>query len=77
MIKIVKCFHATAKAKAKINHIKMLIDEEGRVLDWDIGLQDMMIKYFESLFVASDTEWAEVVDCIPSSIAYEQNEKLL
>lgn len=72
-----KFFLTSAKARRKLNQIKMITDEEGRVVDWDTGLQDVMIKYFEDLFTKSDTEWDGVVNYIPQSIIEEQNTRLL
>lgn len=41
-----KYFHSMAKARRKMNHISFLIDEDGRKVDWDTGLQEDNGKIF-------------------------------
>lgn len=53
-----KYFHATAKTRRKVNHIIRLHNSEGQVVEWDSGLQDTMVEYFEDLFKSSDISWA-------------------
>lgn len=71
-----KYFHATAKARRKSNHVQSLINEDGREVDWDDGLEQLMIDYFKKLFKASDISWDEVVRCITSKVSEEQNTNL-
>lgn len=72
-----KYFHASAKAKRKVNQIRVLQDEAGNSFDWDSGLQDLMTGYFDNLFKASVTEWGDVVNYIQTSVTEEQNLHML
>lgn len=65
------------KTRRKTNHVEYMKDENNNVVDWNTGLHDIMIRYFESLFCASNTEWNDVVECISSSIFSEHNEVML
>lgn len=47
------------------------------MVDWDSGLQTVMIDYFNNLFIASNTEWVQVIDCVQTRITGEQNSGLL
>ncbi|KAL8108548.1 hypothetical protein AgCh_024858 [Apium graveolens] len=72
-----KFFHTAAKTRKITNLIKSLVNDEGREVDWESGLQDTMISYFQNLFKATEIDWDEVVNCISSTITAEDNENLL
>lgn len=46
-------------------------------LDWENGLADLVSRYFDNLFKASDLNWQEFIDCIPQVITGAQNIELL
>ncbi|XP_074347239.1 uncharacterized protein LOC141686079 [Apium graveolens] len=56
-----KFFHAAAENRRNVNKIRWLKNNEGQLVDWDSGLQTVMIDYFTSLFTASNTEWSYVI----------------
>ena len=53
-----KFFHAAAKNRRTINQIKNLKNKDGITVDWNSGLEDVIVSYFTELFKASDTEWS-------------------
>lgn len=59
-----KFFHANDKTRRRTNQIKFLYDEAGNKESWDTGLQELMVSYFDNLFLASTTEWRSVVICL-------------
>lgn len=63
--------------RRKSNNIRVIQDDNGRDVDWNTGLQGLMVGYFDSLFKASDTEWDDVVRCNDRTITEEQNYMLL
>lgn len=52
-------------------------NEEGVWVDWETGLAEVMIDYYNILFTASQTQHIIVLDCITREITDEQNERLL
>lgn len=52
-------------------------DDAGVGVDWNTGIANLLDKYFEKLFCASQPNWKEVIDCVLESIMDEQNAKLL
>lgn len=70
-------FHASATTRRRTNHIHKLKNSEGEWRDWDDGLQEVITDYYMSLFTSSQSDWAEVVDCVPQTITREQNDYLL
>lgn len=46
-------------------------------MDWNHGLQDTMIKYFDTLFQSTNTQWEGVISCMSSKITEADNEELL
>lgn len=71
-----KFFHATAKARRKSNQVNSLLNGEGRDIDWEGWLENLMVEYFNKLFKASDTQWEDVANCITSKVSTDQNIKL-
>lgn len=71
-----KFFHATARARRKNNQVQPLLNERGEQVDWEAGLQDMMVNYFSNLFTATDSSWQAVINCVSNRITNAQNEKL-
>lgn len=68
-----KFFHASAKARRKSNQIRELKDDEGNSVGWDTGLQELMVAYFDNLFMASEAEWERVVDYMHSPVTEVHN----
>ena len=48
-----KYFHASARSRRISNRIDSLCTDEGVSVDWDHGLQEVMVDYFQSLFTPS------------------------
>lgn len=72
-----KFFHAAAKNRRAVNQIRQLKNADGALVDWNSGLEEVMISYFEELFAASDTEWSRVIDCVQQKVTPDQNSMLL
>ncbi|XP_074352761.1 uncharacterized protein LOC141691911 [Apium graveolens] len=52
----IKFFHASVKKRRAINKITSLKDRDGGLVDWNSGLENMVINYFDDLFTASQTK---------------------
>uniref|UniRef100_A0A803Q977 Endonuclease/exonuclease/phosphatase domain-containing protein n=1 Tax=Cannabis sativa TaxID=3483 RepID=A0A803Q977_CANSA len=72
-----KYFHATATARRRQNAIQRLRIATGEWVDWQGGLLQVVVDYFNDLFTPSAVNFAEVVDCAPSTVTIDQNKKLL
>lgn len=72
-----KYFQKTASGRRRNNHIQKIQDAEGNWLDWEHGLARLITNYFNTLFVATEAEWQELISCVPETITQVQNEELL
>lgn len=72
-----KYFHASVNARRRNNQISCLENSNGVWVGWKDGLEQVMQQYFQNIFLASDTDWKEVVDSIVPSISSRQNGALL
>ncbi|XP_062101909.1 uncharacterized protein LOC133809260 [Humulus lupulus] len=72
-----KYFHAWANIRRRRNQIRSLKDVEGRSVDWDSGLDKLMVDYFSELFTASDTCWDRVISGVQGQISEELNHTLM
>uniref|UniRef100_A0A803PDL7 Reverse transcriptase domain-containing protein n=1 Tax=Cannabis sativa TaxID=3483 RepID=A0A803PDL7_CANSA len=72
-----KYFHASASKRRRNNQLSSLKDDNGNLVSWDNGLDKVVIKYFEDLFLAGSSDWEDVLQCVDSSISTQQNEDLL
>lgn len=66
-------FHAACNARQRNNSIQKLIDENGRWVDWQNGLQILIHNYHNDLFTSAPTDVGEIIECVPCSITQEQN----
>lgn len=72
-----KYFHASTKNKRTINQIRNRRNNNGHVVEWHNGLENVIIEYFSTLFKSLNTDWSEVVLGISNKITAGQNEVLL
>lgn len=72
-----KFFHATAKNRRTINHIKTLRNKEGVTVEWGAGLENVMTEYFTELFKTSCTDWEPVVACVHRKVSRDQNDMMV
>lgn len=72
-----KFFHAAVKNRRSTNKIRCLQNKEGHMVDWDTGIEMVMVDYFDQLFTASNIECGTVIDCIQTTITEAQNTCLL
>ncbi|XP_060964883.1 uncharacterized protein LOC133033858 [Cannabis sativa] len=72
-----KFFHATASSRRRMNAIDKLQCEDGRWVDWDSGLPDVMCSYFQNLFTSSNCSMDDVIAGISSTVTPLQNDSLL
>ncbi|KAL8133670.1 hypothetical protein AgCh_008927 [Apium graveolens] len=68
-----KYFHTATKTRRKMNKISTLLNEDGESVGWGTGLEETMVNYFSNLFSASNTEWAEVINCVSKRVNEDQN----
>ncbi|KAF2308523.1 hypothetical protein GH714_010323 [Hevea brasiliensis] len=50
-----------------------LWDDEGNRRDWGLGLEELMLDNFNSLFSSSGCDGAPIFDCVPQVVSEEQN----
>ncbi|XP_062088511.1 uncharacterized protein LOC133795077 [Humulus lupulus] len=72
-----KFFHACATTRKRNNHLASLKNDQGVWVNWDNGLDTVIVDYFRNIFSASQTNWERVIDCVPESITEEMNMELL
>ncbi|XP_062088874.1 uncharacterized protein LOC133795438 [Humulus lupulus] len=70
-------FHAATRSRKRNNQIEKLRNSAGDFVDWDHGLQDVMVDYFQDLFRSSATSWEYTVQCINRSISLDQREVMI
>ncbi|KAL8093893.1 hypothetical protein AgCh_035686 [Apium graveolens] len=70
-------FHLATKIKRKANHISSLTDYVGNKVSWESGIEQVIINYFNQLFTASNKDWSQVVNCVPSKVMRAHNDFLL
>ncbi|XP_062088870.1 uncharacterized protein LOC133795435 [Humulus lupulus] len=72
-----KFFHAASRSRKRANQIESLRNSTGIFVDWDHGLQEVMVDYFQQLFQSSASDWEFAINCINRSISIEQNDMML
>lgn len=72
-----KYFHAAASSRRRNNQIYRLQNDDGHWVDWDNGLADLMSSCFTEIFTAGSSDYADIMQLIPTTIYDQQNEELL
>uniref|UniRef100_A0A803QBR0 Uncharacterized protein n=1 Tax=Cannabis sativa TaxID=3483 RepID=A0A803QBR0_CANSA len=72
-----KFFHKPTSSRRRNNLIAKLKDSNGIWHDWDTGLTELMMSYFQGLFSSSGSDWSHISDCISPCISAAPNEDLL
>ncbi|XP_062100071.1 uncharacterized protein LOC133805941 [Humulus lupulus] len=72
-----KYFHASTRIRRRNNQIDSLCNDAGVLVDWNSGLEQLMVEYFQTLFKSSVDNWADVIDCLTPTITQEQNELMV
>lgn len=72
-----KYFHGAIKNRRKTNHINSLQDSHGSKVEWGSSLEHLMDEYFKNLFVATNTDWNRVINCMSSKVTLAKNDLLL
>ncbi|XP_074343032.1 uncharacterized protein LOC141680816 [Apium graveolens] len=70
-------FYKLASNRRRNNQIHNLKDTYENWVDWEFGLDTLMERYFNDLFRATESDWKEVIECIPTIITDAQNVKFL
>lgn len=70
-------FHKLASNRRRNNQIHNLKDTYENWVDWEFGLDTLMERCFNDLFRATESDWKEVIECIPTIITDAQNVKFL
>ncbi|KAL8090281.1 hypothetical protein AgCh_039666 [Apium graveolens] len=50
---------------------------DGDWINWEEGLSELITTYYDKMFTATETQWEEIVNKVPSSITEVQNKELL
>ena len=67
-------FHEKASARYKKNFIEGLLDENGRWLEGDEHVEELMLQYYESLFTSSGlAEFEEILDAVQHKVTPMMN----
>uniref|UniRef100_A0A803PR19 Reverse transcriptase domain-containing protein n=1 Tax=Cannabis sativa TaxID=3483 RepID=A0A803PR19_CANSA len=72
-----KFFHAKATSRKKNNAIHSLQNDSRAWVNWEIGLDSLIVDYFQNLFVSTNSDFNDVVLSIVPSITTVKNESLL
>lgn len=72
-----KFFHSATKAWRKMNHISGLNNGAGQRVCWNNGLEEVITGYFSDMFKATNTEWSQIIELVPTRISSDQNSELL
>ncbi|XP_060974042.1 uncharacterized protein LOC115695103 [Cannabis sativa] len=72
-----KYFHASTTARRRRNSIQKLKDSAGVWVNWKGRLPSVMVEYFSTLFTATAVADNEVIQCVPSAVTSEHNNRLL
>ena len=72
-----KFFHATTSARRQRNSVFQLKNSLGDWINWDNGLDSLMINYFTDLFTSSNIEWSKIVPLIEARVSESQNTEFL
>ena len=70
-------FHACASERKKVNHIKLLHDDVGGVVEGEAELRAFITNFYTNLFTSSaGTRKAELLASVPSVVTAEMNDFL-
>lgn len=72
-----KYFHRAATKRKNNNQITSLKNSSGVWVDWEGGLEDVVVEYFNNLFSEADTSNEEVINCVKSCVNQQMNITLL
>uniref|UniRef100_A0A803PEE1 Reverse transcriptase domain-containing protein n=1 Tax=Cannabis sativa TaxID=3483 RepID=A0A803PEE1_CANSA len=71
-----KYFHRAASNRRSHNRIVKLKNDNGDWVEWDHGLENVIVDYFSNLFATDGSACTEVIDCIQSRVTSQMNEEL-
>ncbi|XP_050248972.1 uncharacterized protein LOC126696245 [Quercus robur] len=70
-------FHEKASTRYKKNFIEGLMDENGRWLEGDEHVEELMLQYYERLFTSSDPmDFEEILDAVQHKVTLKMNQVL-
>ncbi|KAJ8754033.1 hypothetical protein K2173_001931 [Erythroxylum novogranatense] len=72
-----KFFHLMASHRHRKNFITKLKNSSGEWIDWDFGLPNMILEYFQQLFTSSRGDTAPILNAVEGKVTPLQNELLL
>ena len=71
-------FHKKASARYKKNFIDGLLDEDGRWLDGDEHVEELLLQYYERLFTSSGlTNFEEILEVVQHKVSPRMNQLLV
>uniref|UniRef100_A0A803P6B0 Reverse transcriptase domain-containing protein n=1 Tax=Cannabis sativa TaxID=3483 RepID=A0A803P6B0_CANSA len=72
-----KYFHTSATSRRRNNLITQLHDNNGRLVEWGSGLEEVMVNYFKDLFATAASDWTAVTSNVQPRVSYDQNIELV
>ncbi|KAJ8765399.1 hypothetical protein K2173_012096 [Erythroxylum novogranatense] len=72
-----KFFHLMASHRHRKNFISKLKNNRGEWIDWDSGLPNMILEYFQHLFTSSCGDTAPILNNVKRKVTSLQNEMLI
>lgn len=72
-----KFFHAAASTRKKKNRILSLRNDNDTWVDWNNGLEDVILGYYTNLFSAQHCSYDEILEGIQPAVTSVQNQELL
>uniref|UniRef100_A0A803P4M6 Zinc knuckle CX2CX4HX4C domain-containing protein n=1 Tax=Cannabis sativa TaxID=3483 RepID=A0A803P4M6_CANSA len=71
-----KYFHRAASNRRIHNRITKLRNNNGDWVEWGHGLEEVIVQYYNSLFLDSGADFDEVIECIQTRVSDHMNEEL-
>jgi len=69
-------FHLMAISRRKKNTISQLKDQSGSWFDWENGLSDLIVNYYNNLFKTQQGPFSVITDIVDRKVSDEINEDL-
>ncbi|XP_074374872.1 uncharacterized protein LOC141716338 [Apium graveolens] len=70
-------FHSSCTARRRTNRIHRLKNDNGNWVDWQQGLQSLIVNYYQDLFKSDQANIDEVTNCVHPRLSSAQNMDLM
>lgn len=72
-----KFFHASASNRNRKNFITRLRNNEGVWVDWDSGLQSVIVEFYKQLFTSTPGDMGPILSHVQQKVTDQQNQMLI